>query len=181
MNEQGMTLRHIFSGRSTTADRWKPVTDRIGQELKSVQWVASTPDLAQKVGDMLDIRISDVLVGAWKKIAEVKKYADPLKYPPDEVYEVELFEHEVSSEHKPRIEIRMDNPPVRKDLEFTVTVSLTLKAFKLRIKGGRVLKILAGTCQGKGSIAFLGQDLLKKSLEPVELPGSFDLGEGIPL
>src|SRR6266853_3258376 len=74
--ESTPTVREIFAlpERETdpSDDRWKEFQERIDKEVKGIKWTAAMPDLASKVCELLDIKIPNILVAAWKKAKELQ-------------------------------------------------------------------------------------------------------------
>lgn len=66
-------------------------------------------------------------------------------------------------------------------IELEITVSLALEGFTLKIQDGKIKEILTGSCKGEGSVKCENVVLLEKELAPISLPGSIDLGEGLPI
>jgi hypothetical protein len=135
---------------------------------------------ADKLPDLLNVKVISMLTGAWTKYELLKKYADRREYPPEETVLLPLAEHTVKSEHHPCVEILVNGRPVGK-ITFDVTVSLKLESFELKLQDGKIKAIDAGTVQGSGEISFYGVTLIKKELEPVTVHASINLGDGIPL
>jgi hypothetical protein len=74
--ESAPTVREIFAlpekETDPSDDRWKEFQERIDKEVKSIKWTAAMPDLASKVCELLDIKIPNILVAAWKKAKELQ-------------------------------------------------------------------------------------------------------------
>src|SRR5260370_42274774 len=71
------TLRQVFElpeqGDADPADdRWQAMQERISQEVKGIKWTAAMPDLIPKICDLLEIKVADVLLSAWKKSSELR-------------------------------------------------------------------------------------------------------------
>jgi hypothetical protein len=190
MSGQQATLRQFFSytedklsktslSSAESFNSMKTIKENILAEAKTALPI-SFSDITKKIGDLLDIPISDILATAWNKCGLLLKYTDKEKYPPDKIYFVHLAEHTIKSEHKPYMEITLDEKPVGK-INFNVTLSLTLKGIILKIQDGRIKGINPGECKGKGAIQCEGAMLLEQETESFSLPGSVDFGEGIPI
>jgi hypothetical protein len=145
-----------------------------------VHQTALAETAADKVPDLLNVKVIGILAGAWTKYELLKKYADRRDYPPEEIVLLPLAQHTVKSEHHPCIEILLNGSPVGK-ITFDVTVSLKLESFELKLQDGKIKAVDAGTVQGSGEISFYGVTLVKKELEPVTVHASIDLGDGISL
>lgn len=145
-----------------------------------VKWPAALGKIAEKVPDILDIGVPDILVSAWSKSRLLAKYRDREKYPPQETFLVPLAEHTINSEHHPFLEILVNGKSVGK-IKFTITLSLKLEGIVLKIQDGRIREAATGTCQGKGALKYENHVILEKAAGSISLPGSIDLGEGLPI
>jgi hypothetical protein len=145
-----------------------------------VQWPLAFEIIMKKVGDVLNIGISDIIGTAWSKYEILLKYLDKEKYPPDETFLVTMAEHEITSEHRPFLEILLNDRPIGK-IDFEITVSLMIEGIKLEIQDGRIKKLLAGTCKGEGTVKCENQLILNRTTRPVSLPGTVDFKAGIPI
>ncbi len=168
-------LEALESGKKFTALR-----ERIARDAGGVSWPVAFSELVSKIGDVLDIRLSDILVAAWQKYREIRKYSDSIAYPPGETFLVPLAEHTVRSIHHPGIEILVDDHPVAR-IELEVEIALTMEGALLKISDGKIKGITTGSCSGKGIIKCEGFTVLEKETEPFRMPGVIDLGEGIPI
>jgi hypothetical protein len=173
------TLRTLFdlpSGHEPDRlpDGWKPLREKLGEEVKGITWKASMPDLTVKIAELLDVEVPTLLVATWKKAAEVKKkLAESREKPADEI-DVELAEHTISTSHRPYITVQVGKTPV-KTLKFTVTASFTLNAFVLILQNGEVREIRSGSCQATGKLEGLGLLLAEKKLSPLAFPGKMQI------
>ncbi len=148
--------------------------DRIAQEIKKVHSVASMPKLFDCISTMLGIPLPDIMVKAWEKGDEIARVLRDSAALPDDEFTVELGEHELATEFKPQIEIRLAKlPPI--ELDFLITLSLELKEIVLTIMKGRILKIRTGSCQAGGELHFHDLLLAERKLEPFQLPGEISL------
>jgi len=154
--------------------------EELSKLAKGIPWSAVKETIGEKVAELLDVSLLDVISSGWKKLAEVMEYADTAKYPPRETSLVPLVEHKVKSEHHPYIEVLVKGSPVGK-VQFDIQLTLTIEGLVLRIENAMIKSIQAGTLKGKGSIALGGSTLAEKSFPPCSLPGTLHLGNGIPL
>jgi len=136
--------------------------------------------IIKKTAEILDIGILDIMVKAWNKYKILLKYLDKEKYPPDETFLVPLAEHTIKSEHRPSLEILINDQPAGK-IEFSISISIMLKGIILKIQDGKIKGVTTGTCKGKGTLKCENIVILEKKTGSIPLPGSIDLGEGIPI
>ena len=191
MNTVPLTLSQFFSlkDKELSPDRLSAIESGeqvsavkglVLKQTKGVGWGVIKDEIFKKLGDLLEISIPDILVAAWNKYEILLKYLDREKYPPNESFLVPLAEHCITSEHHPYVEILVNDQPVGK-IGFDIKVALTLEGIILKIQDGKIKEIFTGTCKGKGTISCDNIVILEKKTESVPLPGSIDLGQGIPI
>ncbi len=137
-------------------------------------------EVSGRFGELLDIRMTDILAGAWCKYRSLRKYADRERYPPDASVVVPLAEHDIQSDHSPFIEVVINDTPVLK-LTFSVDLALHIDGAVVRIQDARIREIRPGDVNVTGSIAYGPAVLAERKSGTLTLPGSIDLGEGIPI
>ncbi len=159
---------------------WVELKERLAKEVKGIPWGGVLHNIRERFEPLLDVGLPDILAGAWNKYRLLLKYLDKEKYPPEEVILVPLVDHTIQSEHHPHLELLIDEKSIGK-IEFQITLSLTLEGFTLKIQDGKIKEILTGTCKGEGTIKCENAVLVERELAPIRLPGSIDLGEGLPI
>ena len=167
------TVREIFAlpekDTEPSDDRWKEFRDRIGKEVKGIKWTAAMPDLAEKVCELLNIKIPNILVAAWKKAKELQTVLETSKATPDEVVYLELAEHTINSDHKPSLDVRIKGATIKK-IELGVQLGFKLRGFVLKIQNGGITEMQTGQCEAKGTIKYGTLMIAEKKLEPIKLP-----------
>lgn len=154
--------------------------DELSKEARKVRWDVVGNVLVDKLAELLNVKLVDVLVLAWKKYDALAEYADPSRHPPQETALVPLAEHTIRSQHHPYLEVLVDNRPVGR-LTFDVTLALTLRGFLLQIQDAKITAIQTGSCQGSASVALEKAVIYEKKLDQIPLPGTIRLGEGVSL
>lgn len=177
--ETGPSVREIFSvpekgSAQPTSDGWKTFQKRINAEVKGIKWTAAMPDLAPKIGELLDIKIPDILVTAWKKVGELQALLEKSKNNPEQTMYLELADHTIISEHKPSIDLKLKSKTVKK-IQFNVQLTLKLKGFVVKIQEGMIREMQTGQCEVKGAIKYAGLPIAEKKLEPIKLPLSIPI------
>ena len=150
------------------------------QQTKGLGWGVLREEILKKVEDLLNISLPEIFTAAWNKYHILLQYLDRQKYPPNESFLVPLAEHTINSEHHPSLEIMINEQPVGK-INFAISVALTLEGIILKIQDGKIKEIFTGTCKGKGTVKCEDQVILEEKMKSLSLPGSIDLGEGIPI
>ncbi len=183
------TINHFFNlqesqewiSKVSKSQEFKDIIKGIRQELTGFQVPPSFDELViRQLTDGLNIGMGDLLVGAWRKRKEIIQYRDLQNYPPDETNVVPLVEHTITSKHNPSIQPVINNKPL-KEIKFDVVLKLKIKGVMLKIKAGKIMEILVGSCTGSGSIGYAGYAVLKKETEPFNFPASLVFEQGIPI
>jgi len=191
MNNAQISLKNFFTfqekdlsqtGLSSIelSNTFTSLKERILKEAKEIRWPVTFNEIIKKVEDLLNVGINDIMVTAWNKYRILLKYTDKEKYSPNETFLVPLSEHTIKSEHKPYIEILINDKSVGK-IDFNINISLTLKGIILKIRDGKIQEIQTGSCKGKGTIKCYDFVIMEKETESFSLPGSINLGEGVPI
>ena len=178
MAEPTATLRDVFALPDTGAPErssaeWKTFQDRLKEEVKGIKTPAM-PDVAAKVGELLDIPLPEIFLTSWKKADALRTLLDESRKEPETVMQLELAEHTINSQHHPSIEVRIQNTAVKK-IEFTVRLAFKLKGFVLKIQNGAIKEMKTGDCEVKGTIEYQGLMIAEKKLAPIKLPGAIPL------
>jgi hypothetical protein len=161
-------------------DHWKAFQKKLAEETSGIKWTAAMPDLGSKIGDLLDIKIHDMLLTAWKKVEVVRQALEDSKQTPDKATYLDLTEHSIDYETKPFIDVKIKKASVKK-LTLTVAMNLKLKGFGLKIQNGVIRELQAGKCEGKGTIKYEKLAIAEKKLEPIKFPVSIEIPGQIPI
>lgn len=188
-NDPHITLNDIFSTEkdkyhsrfviAEPSNKISVIKEKVLKE-EQVGWPVVSSKIGEKIEDLLNIPIADILTMAWKKYKILLKYLDSEKYPPDETYIVDLTQHTIKSEHHPYLEIWI-NEQYQGKIEFNINVSIMLKGIVLKIQAGRIKEITTGNIKGMGTIKCEDFVILEKETETFTFPGSIKLGDGIPI
>ena len=181
---ESITVRDVFAvpkpgDSQESSDRWKKFQKRIGKEVKGLK-TAAMPDLAAKVAELLDVPLPDIFLTSWKKTEVLHNLLEESRESPEAVMNLELGEHTINSQHRPHIEIRIRNIPVKK-IEFTLELAFNLKGFILKIQNGAIREMESGNCEVKGTLKYQGLTIAEKELAPISLPGSIPLEQVPPV
>ena len=179
----GMEGKHAPQDVKTKIEKAGQVTsirEKILATLGKTVWPNAFDEISKKSVDLLDINLIDVLVGAWNKYQGLKKYLDREKYPPTQSVLVPLGEHTVKSEHRPYVEVLMNDEVVAR-ITFHVALAFTVRGVLLLVQDGKIKSVKTGEIKGKGTVKCEEALLLEQDFRTVSLPGTVDLGEGVPI
>jgi len=191
MNDSPITLKDffLFDTRNLAQDRLSDIEvsgefvtlrNNLAQKTRGITWPLAFGDILQGIEEVLKVKLEDILVGAWKKTRELRKYRDPEKYPPTETVLLHLVEHTINSELHPALEVVVNDLAVEK-IQLIIKLALNFNGIILKIKGGKIIEILPGSCKGTGNLSWGKFVLLEEQTKTFTLPQSIKLGEGIPI
>ncbi len=164
----------------TSSPAFATLAETVSSAAGPARWQQALSDVAVAIPDLLQVDVSSVLAGAWKKDRELGRFTDPHQYAPDETILVELTTHVVTSQHRPHIDLLVNDQPYGR-LDFTVEIALRVEGIVLTIKDGKILKATTGPCTASGRIACAGQTLSARESAPVQLPGTLVFDRPIPI
>jgi hypothetical protein len=173
MNYEEVSVSYFFTNREIidkqvtafeTSEKFAILRNTIIQKKPQMLWSSVSNEIAKKVPELLDIKLKDILVGAWKKYQQVEQCLEQGTDNPDETFLVPLVKHNIVSEHNPKIEIRIDEVYIGQ-IDFEILLELELNGIILKIKGSKIEGIKAGSCKCKGSLASEGVVLFQDSTE----------------
>jgi hypothetical protein len=188
MSSPRITLKHFFGLETVnltpddvpaldTSEAYARVKAQVSAKA-GVVWRMVRSQVPDELGKLLDVDGTDVLIGAWNKARELRKYRDTAKYPPEDVVIVPLAKHKIESKHRPYLEVSVDGHGMGR-LHFEADLALTLEGVELTIQGGRIRKIRTGRTVGTGTLKCEGAVLHSIEKRLASLPGTIDLGEGV--
>ena len=189
MNNSQITLNDFFglkekelTGAQLSAiesgDKMGQIRENLLKKIAKLKWAVALKKVMERMEDILDIGIGDIMINAWIKFGSLSKFLDREKYPPEEVILVPLAEHTIQSEHHPYIEIMLNDKSLAK-INFDVNIEIMLEGALLKIQDGKIKEIMTGTCKGEGSLVCEGYEIVKRELKTISLPGTIDLGNGV--
>ncbi len=141
----------------------------------------ATQSATEALQAALNVRVVDILAAAWNTRRELRQYIDRTKYPADQIIDHTIAKHDVHSTHHPRLQIMLDQSPIGPEIDFEVTVALTIESAVLRIKDARIMGARTGKAFGTGTIKCEGATLFSRPTKSVNLPLTISFGSGIPI
>lgn len=137
-------------------------------------------DVIKHLHQALSTSLGVVFTNAWNKRQEIRKYADPVRYPPQSVNRVTLAPQKVTWQTIPTVEISVNDGPA-KSIDFTFEVTVRFELAELQIQAGRLMGMTTGKTSVEGKLTCGGAELLKRKVGDYVLPGEIKFGEGIPI
>lgn len=191
MNNSVITMDEFFGlkGKGLTkaqfsaiekSEKIDKVREKLTRAVATISWSDIYRQVIERIEDILNVDMVDIMTMAWSKSETLIKYLDKEKYSPDEIILVPLAEHTIKSTHRPYIELLLNDKSVGR-LDFDITIYITLKGMILKIQGGKIREIMAGSCQGKGEIKCEGLLIAEKKPKSIRLPYSINVDHGVSI
>ena len=138
---------------------------------------------AGKVGavlaGLLDIEAFDLLAGGLRKHEALMTAAQQTAESPGEEQIVELATHRITSTHRPRIDVEVDDAPVG-SIDVEIDVTFVLHAVRAVVAEGRLVALRSGLVDLEASLSCGGLPIASERRQ-VDLTLEVGLGSGIPL
>jgi hypothetical protein len=131
------------------------------------------------IARILDQPVVDVLVGGWRTWERLAEAARGSLEAPGQTDLVELLDHEVTSTHRPGVDVTFDGKRIA-SIEVELDVSMQLHAVTAVISGGRLTALRSGRADVTAKLAIEGLQVLTATL-PIDLAVEIILGDGIEL
>jgi hypothetical protein len=186
MSEDGLSLRTFILGDPPNAALSQcvaSVTAALGTSLFDVRhfdWSSLAGEISEKLEQMFDIRLTDILAAAWKDYQALLDCADPSKHTAEETISLPVVDHRIETTLKPCLEIVVgERPPIR--LTFEIACELDLEGLVAKVQDASIRALRLASCRAKGSVKCEGILLIKRETRELDLPGRIVLGQGIPI
>ena len=145
-----------------------------------ISTVSGFRTIAARIPDLLRLDLGVIAVGAWKKRSELRGYTDRAKYGPEESVLVEVTRHVVTSTHKPKLDLVVND--VKFDsVPFELKLTVTLDGALLTIRDGKIEAMSPGACKVGGELKCEGYTILKRDSAPLKVPGTWTFKEPIAI
>jgi hypothetical protein len=184
MSEDSPSLRTFILGdppNAALAQCVASVTAALGTSLFDVRhfdWSSLAGEISEKLEQMFDIRLTDILAAAWKDYQALLDCADPSKHTAEETISLPVVDHRIETTLKPCLEIVVgERPPIR--LTFEIACELELKGLVAKVQDATIRALRLASCRAKGSVKCEGVLLIKRETRELDLPGRIVLGQGI--
>ena len=186
MSEDSLSLRTFILGDPPNAALSQcvaSVTAALGTSLfdaRHFDWSSLAGEISEKLEQMFDIRLTDILATAWKDYQALLDCADPSKHRPDDTISLPMVDHRIETTLKPCLEIVIgERQPIR--LTFEIACELELKGLVAKVQDASIRALSIGSCRAKGSVKCEGVLLIKRETRELDLPGRIVLGHWIPI
>lgn len=170
MSTTALTVRDLFFAAGDddagAAIRLPDLSHALGAVVSGFEWQG----LGQRVVDLLDVNVADILLGAWQKHAEVREQLRATAADPAKTALVSIGQHTIESSHAPSIEVRAQGRRLL-ELSFPIELAFDVSAVGLMVRGGSVCEIRAGTVTVRGTVKLQNTVILTRDSSPIAIPG----------
>jgi hypothetical protein len=135
----------------------------------NVDWRAAAAAIGEKIEEMFNINLVELITGAWEDLRELRECADPRKHPPDESITLPLIDHHVDVTVKPYLDVAIGGLPairVRFEIAFDIDLQGSPSRSRKRSLGPSPRLVPGG---GHGEMP--GRRALQTEHEKTEVPG----------
>jgi hypothetical protein len=136
-------------------------------------------EVGHVANSLLDLDMTDVLIAAWRKQADLVAAGRRTAASPGSEELVHLAAHRITSKHQPHVDVYVDDVRVTK-VEMELALSMLVRGMLGVVAGGRLMAIRAGSCEVTGSLACEHVKLVERKTV-YDLSGEVHLGEGMDL
>jgi len=137
-------------------------------------------ELLAQMTTVLKTGLSDLIIATWKRTEAVRESAAMSRqHASDPVY-VPLANHGASRSYTPALELYVGEARLAR-FELQAQVELEVSGAILKIVGGSIVAVGAGTWSGIGSLACNGAALARHATGQRALPGAIALADGVDL
>ena len=158
------SLRDLFVGDLRTASA--PALGALATLVDGVHWKA----LCEHALDVLDLNVVDLLIGGWRRHAEVRSQLRATALDPSRTALVHVAAHTVESSHKPKVEVRAEGRLLA-ILTVPVEIAFEIEAVELSIRAGEIREIRPGRVMVRGIVKIENSVVLERELKRLEFPG----------
>jgi hypothetical protein len=176
MNTVEVTLKEFFGLKEIKLNEagMEAVKQQAGAAISALSGNMFAEGLRNSIASNFDMSIGGILAAAWSKCRELQRYLDK----PEATNYLRLAKHTVNSDHKPEVEVMLNEKAVAK-LQFDVKFKLEIDGANLMVHEGMIKKVTAVSGKASCTISYKGYELYKKESQQIDLPGEVEFNPGI--
>lgn len=179
------TIASFFGADANTRRNAEALAKKAAKRMREDIPAALRGDAAMSVigagRALLDSPMATILGDAWKTADDLHRFCDQSAYPPDQISEYTLHQHEIALKRNPKVEAVLNGAPTGFKLEFELKLALTIMSAVLRIQAGRIIGARVGDCRGGGKYSCSSITLAERKTSNFRMPGAITFSPGMPL
>src|SRR5262249_49849605 len=117
----------------------------------------------------------DVLLVAWRKYRDVRRYLGTNAQASSAPVVLSLIDHTINYGRHPSFKILVNNRPIY-TIPLDVIAHFTIEGGELKIQYGRIVEIQVGKILCSGELAYHDQTILKREIRQLQVPGRIQVG-----
>jgi hypothetical protein len=145
-----------------------------------IDWTGLAADLDDKIKEMFEIDLAQVVAGAWNDFREIQECADRTKHSVDETIFVPLVDHHVDAKFKPYLDIAIGTLPALR-VRFEIVIDIELRGVVAKIQDATIWAFRVGSCQASATVKCEGTVVFEQPIMHLALPGEITLHRGIQI
>ena len=165
-----LTVRELFvsaeRGSGSASLRLPLVPEGLSQVVTGAEWSG----IGERVLDLLDLNVVDILLGGWRKQQEVRRELRETAADPSRTAVVHLARHTLESTHAPSMELRAQGRRLV-ELSFPMDLAFEIEAAELTLRAGAVREVRTGDVKVRGTVKLENTVVLERQLSSIRLPG----------
>jgi hypothetical protein len=130
-------------------------------------------------GTQNSLDLGDLVVGRWRKYADLTAVAKRTIAPPDSTEVVKLATHCINSTHRPFVELLVDDIHVV-TVSFELCIEFVVRGLVATVRHGHLVALRSGSCDVTATLAAEGRQLVTRQAQ-LQLPVVIRIGDGVPL
>ena len=142
-------------------------------------WVSAPLAVIDGLRQILDLPVGDLLCRAWITHPGLRRQLES-SIVPERLTLFDLGEHEITSRHRPRIDVRAQSRTLG-SLPFDLSISLRVQLGRLQLQERRLMRATLGACWAGGTLRLGRAPLLTMDPREIDLPSPLSFDDGIPL
>ena len=146
----------------------------------NVDWSGLATAIGEKIEEMFDIDLIELITGAWGDLRELRECADPRKHPADESISLPLIDHHIDATVNPHLDVAIGGLPAIR-VSFEIAFDIELHGVTVEIRDAAIRGFRLGSCQAKVTVSCNGAALVERSMRKLEAPGRIVLPRGLPI
>ncbi len=143
------------------------------EKLPQVTRDAAAREVTAATAGVLDTNLIDVLVAGWREYRDLTSAARRTLAAPGSTELVHLVSHRVSTSQQPYVTVLVDGHQVA-TVRLGLSVVFDASALLARVRAGRLVAVLTGSCDITATLAIDGTDVVTKQAH-LDLPGKMEL------